>query len=104
MKKVLLMMTVLMLMASLVGCASIQPIGIAYTDLNLPLNATSNDGKASKVGTSECKSVLTLVAWGDCSIETAKKNGGITKVHHIDFDVNNILGIYGKYTVTVYGE
>jgi hypothetical protein len=32
------------------------------------------------------------------------KNGGITKIHYIDWDVKNILGIIGTYKVTVYGE
>ncbi len=53
---------------------------------------------------SECKSVLGLVAVGDCSIDAAKKNGGITKVNHVDMDVMNILGIYGSYKVIVSGE
>jgi len=30
--------------------------------------------------------------------------GGITKVHHVDCKVQNILGIYAKYTTIVYGE
>ncbi len=47
---------------------------------------------------------LGMVAIGDASIEAAKKNGGITKVHHVDWAVENILGIIGKYRVTVYGE
>ncbi len=45
-----------------------------------------------------------LVAYGDASIDAAKRNGGITTVHDVDWDVENFLGIYGKYTVTVHGE
>jgi len=32
------------------------------------------------------------------------KNGGITKVHHVDSKVKNILGVYAEYTTVVYGE
>jgi len=32
------------------------------------------------------------------------ENGNISKIHHVDWDVENILGVYGVYTVTVYGE
>jgi len=60
--------------------------------------------KGSKVGTSEATSILGMVATGDASIEAAKNNGGITKVSHVDFNSDNILGVYGKYTTTVYGE
>ncbi len=104
MKKYALMLALFIAVALLAGCASTYPIGTLYTELKLPVDATSNTGPATKVGTSECMSILTLVALGDASIETAKKNGGITKVHHVDWDVENILGIIGKYKVTVYGE
>jgi hypothetical protein len=66
--------------------------------------ATSNSGVSSKTGEAQCISVLGLVAVGDCSIDTAKKNGGITKVNTVDWDAKNILGIYGTYKVIVSGE
>ena len=87
-----------------IGCATPYPIGTVYTELKLPVAVTANSGTSTKVGTAKCISVLTLVALGDASIEAAKKDGGITKVHHIDWEVENILGIIGKYKVTVYGE
>jgi len=66
--------------------------------------ATSNSGVSSKTGEAQCISVLGLVAVGDCSIEAARKNGGITKVNTVDWDARNILGIYGTYKVIVSGE
>ena len=86
------------------GCASPYPQGILLTDLTLPVAATSNSGKATKVGTATCTSLLGLVTQGDASLEAAKKNGGITKVYHVDWKAKNILGIIGEYTLTVYGE
>jgi hypothetical protein len=86
------------------GCATPTPMGIAYTKLKLPVNVTSNPSESPKMGTAECKSYFGLVAVGDASIETAMKNGGITKIHYVDWDVKNILGIIGTYKVTVYGE
>ncbi len=84
------------------GCASSMPIGTLYTDLKLPISATGAQGK--KEGTAECKSILSMVATGDCSIETAKKNGGITKVSNVDWEANSILGVIGTYKVRVVGE
>ena len=86
------------------GCATVMPVGAIYTELNLPVAATSNGGQYAKSGSSECMSVLALVAIGDASIDAAKKNGNITKVYHVDWSVKNILGVLGKYKVTVYGE
>lgn len=102
-KRIMTLTAISVAMAFLVGCASICPIGMAYTEVKLPCEATSA-AKAFKVGTSECISVLGLVAIGDASIEKAMKNGGITKIHHVDWDAKNILGIYGMYKTTVYGE
>jgi hypothetical protein len=88
----------------LMGCATVIPIGTMYTEAKFPMFATSNGGTGSKVGESECTSMFALIATGDCSIETAKRNGGITKVYTVDGDVKNILGIYGTYKVVVRGE
>lgn len=104
MKKTIAIFTACALLTLFVGCATTYPIGTVYTELKLPVTATANNGKATKVGTAKCISVLTLVAIGDASIEAAKKDAGITKVHHVDWEVENILGIIGKYKVTVYGE
>jgi hypothetical protein len=90
----------------LAGCAAytMSPAtGFLYTDVKGPYMATSNSGGA-KVGTAICTSILGLVATGDASIETAMKNGGITKVSHVDYHSTGILGIYATFTVTVYGE
>jgi hypothetical protein len=58
----------------------------------------------TKVGRATCQSYLGLVAVGDASVMTAMKAGGITKIHHVDWEANNILGIIGTYTCVVYGE
>jgi hypothetical protein len=88
----------------LVGCATMIPMGGLYTGTKMPFTATGNGGVSSKTGEAQCISILNLVALGDCSIETAKKNAGITKVNTVDWDIKNILGIYGTYTVIVSGE
>ena len=87
------------------GCAIVSsPLtGGLYTQVDAPLIATSNEG-SSKVGTASAESILGWVAIGDASIKTAMQNGGITKVHHVDYKAYSILGLYAKYTVYVYGE
>jgi len=86
------------------GCATAYPIGVVFTDVKLPVGATANVGKGTKTGEATCKTVLSIVATGDCSIEAAKQQGGITKVYSVDWSANNVLGIYGTYKVVVTGE
>jgi len=105
MKRTIALVGILVISAALLtGCATSYPIGGLYTELKLPVAVTGNSGNSPKVGTAECKSILGLIATGDASVETAMRNGGITKIHHVDWEVENILGIIGEYKVTVYGE
>ena len=47
---------------------------------------------------------IVFFATGDASISAAMRNGGITRVHHVDHETLNILGWFAKYTTIVYGE
>ena len=85
------------------GCGFAGMYGSIYTDVTTPVEATAN-GVGTKVGTSEVVGILGLVATGDAGINEAAKNGGISKISHVDRHVMSILGLYAKYTVYVYGE
>jgi hypothetical protein len=85
------------------GCCSVTPMnGTLFVDLKGPV-AGGSAATGSKVGEAKAMGILGVVT-GDCSIETAMKNGNITKIHHVDNKVKNILGIYAEYITTVYGE
>jgi hypothetical protein len=92
------------------GCATSYPTGVLYTEFknagSIGVGSTTTRGAItySKVGKATCTSVLSLVATGDASIETAAKNGGIKNIKFIDHQAKNILGIYGEYTTIVYGD
>ena len=94
----------------LAGCATAVPRGGIYSEMTLPALATGNKALTKttglKVGTSQCESILGLVATGDASIEAACKKAKITKIYHVDWKVvSDIpLGIKTIYTTTVYGE
>ena len=61
-------------------------------NITLPVTATSTAG-AGKVGTATSTTYFGSGAEGDASIDTAKKNGGITTVSSVDVSVDSILGI-----------
>lgn len=91
--------------ALLTSCAAVKsPVtGYIYTGTKSALAVTENP-TGTKKGTASAVSILGWVATGDASVEKAAKEAGITKISHIDEESTNILGIYAKYTITVYGE
>jgi histidinol dehydrogenase len=105
MKKIKLMMAIVALGCFVLGgCASYLPNGAIYTGMKGPVAGADGSVKYTKVGKAEAKSILGLVATGDCSIDAAVKNGGIKTIKYIDWEVENILGIIGTYTTIVYGD
>ncbi len=62
-----------------------------------------NTVKPMKTGQSKATGII-LFSTGDASIGTAMRNGGISKVHHVDYNVKNILFLYSEVLTTVYGE
>jgi TRL (tRNA-associated locus)-like protein len=86
------------------GCAlSHGPVVAPITlDMKGPVSA-GPAATSPKIGRSEAWGIL-VFSTGDASISAAMANGGITKIHHVDQETQNILGIWAKYTTIVYGE
>lgn len=77
--------------------------GFVYQETQSPISVTSNP-LGSKKGEATATSVLGWFAFGDASVQKAAKDGGITKVSHVDQRSTSVLGLFAKYTITVYGE
>ncbi len=89
------------------GCAMPSGImggtmGMVYTQTQGPVTVGDANG-SEKVGTSMSTGII-CIATGDASIAAAMQNGGIKKIHHVDYKVTSILGVYCTYTTVVYGE
>jgi TRL (tRNA-associated locus)-like protein len=86
------------------GCAIAHgPVTAAVTlDMKGPVSA-GPAMTSPKVGRSEAWGIL-VYATGDASISAAVANGGITRIHHVDQETTNILGIYARYVTVVHGE
>jgi len=104
MKKISLLVLVLFVGVMLSACATPYPMGMIYTEIKAPVAAGDGGMSYNKVGTAKCTSVLGLVATGDCSIKAAAAAGNIKTIKYVDYDAKNILGIFGEYTTTVYGD
>ena len=89
------------------GCANNSPVpGVFFTYTTFPSGdkVKLDSETVSKQGKSSCYSVFALVAFGDCSINSAMKHGGITKIHHVDSKSSNFLFFMYRYDTIVYGE
>ena len=89
------------------GCAANPFFGLAVTKVHAPtINLTTpvNAAQSAKKGEACCKNILGLVALGDASLDTAMKNGGITRIHHVDCRYEVYMGVYSKFTIVAYGE
>ena len=88
----------------LAGCAiGHGPVVAPFAfDLRGPVSGGSAAG-SSKVGRATATGIV-MFAYGDASISTAMRNGAITRIHHVDHETTNIMGVYSTYTTIVYGE
>jgi len=89
----------------LMGCATaMSPVsGAWYTDVKGPVGVTDAYG-GTAMGEACATSILGLIATGDASLDTAKKNGGVAQVTVVDHHSSSILGFYAKFCTVVYGK
>ena len=86
----------------LAGCATYMPHGMIYTEGKMGVQAGS--GAADKTGRACMTSILGLVATGDASLEAAKAAGGVKDIVSMNYEVKNILGVWGEYCLVVKGR
>ena len=96
----------------LLGCGGFlgaYPSGSLYTGTQTPsgLNRNETSGAAKtgdKHGEACATGILYAVAFGDASLDAAKKAGGISEVHSVEIHTTNILGIYMQGCTEVHGK
>ncbi len=76
---------------------------IAIDAVSPGIDYANSDVRPLKRGEATQTGIVLFVS-GDASIEAAMKNGGITKVHHVDYKTTTILFLYTKQTTIVWGE
>jgi len=103
--KKLMLGAVIAAMAS--GCVMIGDAfkyGPITVDVGAPdTHFIDNSVQPVKKGTATAQGIICFVE-GDSSISAAMENGGISRIHHVDYKVRNILGIVGSRTTIVWGE
>lgn len=94
------------------GCAAFiggYPAGSIYNSTQVPHGMMRMEGAGAgkggtKTGEACATGILSLVAFGDATLASAKKAGGITDVHSVEIAETNIVGIYTQGCTIVYGN
>lgn len=92
---------------TLIGIATLSLSGcfVKLTGTSPNLAVKFDAEKAERVGHASCQQFLWAFATGDCSVTAAMKDGGLSKLHHVDDNIKIIVyGLYSELTTTVYGE
>ena len=111
MKRILLATVLAAFALGMTGCGALIGVGgggLFYQDTKMPSTDVAYFGatttSANKVGKSSATSILGILITGDAGLDAAMRAGGMTKLHHIDTQLTNILGIIATYTTIAYGE
>ncbi|MBW2281023.1 MAG: TRL-like family protein [Deltaproteobacteria bacterium] len=75
--------------------------GILYMHVEGPLGTAVEDGQ--RIGEACAQNFWALVAWGDASLDVAKRDGGITQVREVSYKSTNVLG-YQEFCTVVTGN
>ncbi|HRR33997.1 MAG TPA: TRL domain-containing protein [Kiritimatiellia bacterium] len=107
MKRLMTLGVLAVVAASMTGCGVIPQKGTSMAAITIDHVASDpivdNSVRPVKKGVASSKAII-LFNTGDASIDAAMREGGITKVHHVNYDVTNILFLYNEIKTTVYGE
>ena len=95
------------LAAAASGCVMVGKTN-AWAPLTLEVQSPDtsfidNSVKPEKKGIATASGIILFVD-GDASLKAAMDNGGIKKIHHVDYKVKDIFGIVGSTTTIVWGE
>lgn len=82
----------------------VPPFGYVFTQYSAPIDVEYGTEFGNKIGKSDSTSILGLVSWGDASVHTAARNGQLSRVDYVGYEMMNVLGIYQGWTTVVYGE
>lgn len=88
----------------MIAVVFVTAVMLSSCALTLPVNATGLT-IGDKVGTAKATGYLGVLFFDqDASIQTAAKNGGITRISTVDIKQTNILNIIVTYETIVTGQ
>ncbi|MFW6189341.1 MAG: TRL domain-containing protein [Planctomycetota bacterium] len=103
-------------MAAWLGCAPWRapvkpPRGLLFTHYSAPLTADAAGrvdapahGRSTVWYVREPFFTGRGVAWGEAAVRAAAEEGGVRNVEYADYEVLEILTVFGRFTVHAHGE
>ena len=84
----------------------IPPQGLLFTSVAAPLDIDADKTPVcSKMGEASSSAFFfNFFAFGDCSLDSAARNGGLQTIEHADYHALNIMFMYERFTVRAYGN
>ncbi len=79
------------------------PLYMYPANSSIGKSVRTDNRRYTKIGMATVTSILGFGS-GDATIKAAMKNGNITKIDHVEYESTNVLGVYARLTVIVYGE
>jgi hypothetical protein len=98
------------------GCVSwhapvLPPSGLLFTNYKAPITTdfdrTAVVTKKGSVSTQFIRDIIFTgqgIAWDEATLQGAARAGNIQHIHYADYEVLSVLGVYAKFTTTVYGD
>ncbi|MCA9597567.1 MAG: TRL-like family protein [Myxococcales bacterium] len=96
------------------GCMPVMqqgyPVGVVYNGTKAPsvvdrVEASGPNKTGAKTGEACSTGILGIAAFGDASIDAAKKAAQITDVHSVEYDATAVLGfVYVEVCTVVHGN
>ena len=90
------------------------PPGFLFAQVQAPLSLNYHHTPVDPHKTGQSVSLFVqvpftygLLSFGwmdDPTIESAMRNGGLTRVDYADYEIFNVLGIYSEFRINAYGE
>ncbi len=104
-RKTLILLITLVVTLFFTNCAITGMYGPTGLITTTKIGFYSGTGKpSSKKGESCARSILGIIAFGDASIETAQKKGGINEISHVSYKLFNLLLLYSSLCTEVSGN
>ena len=81
-------------------------LGSGFTEIGVPVDTTFHETDMSgRQGHSASHCVLGCFAWGDATVDSAARNGGLQVVEQVDCNIRIVLlGLYSEYETIVTGH
>ncbi len=111
---------IMSLVVVLTGCgrflptAVVPPQGMLFCHYSAPLSTHLDNvpagRKVTRVSSSSTHYLRDIIltnldfSWGEAGIQQIARMGGLKQVYFADYDFLNILGVYARFTINVYGS